>query len=104
MREEEIINSPTGLADSKIPKSETSSDISSLKGDSSNAKGSSSLQRNNEFCLEKVAALNKKLENENYALELKLQQAKQQSYQLQVGFYLRSREKLYPSCIIHQKA
>ncbi|XP_075251313.1 TBC1 domain family member 1-like isoform X3 [Convolutriloba macropyga] len=100
MREEEIINSPTGLADSKIPKSETSSDISSLKGDSSNAKGSSSLQRNNEFCLEKVAALNKKLENENYALELKLQQAKQQSYQLQcpnTGSSCRAAETRVPS-------
>ena len=92
MREEEIINSPGVNSDSAgksssttaLPKSGTSVDLASAGFREKEASNGSSLQKHNEFCLEKVAALNKKLEREKYALELKSQQLKQQTYDLQV--------------------
>ncbi|XP_063723444.1 TBC1 domain family member 1-like isoform X2 [Symsagittifera roscoffensis] len=86
MREEEIINSPSGvskLGENNLPKSETSSDIANSRNDYSGRNSGSSLQKHNEFCLEKVAALNKKLEKDNYALELKTQHLRSHSYELQ---------------------
>ena len=94
MREEEIMNSPVagggasasarGAQSGSVPKSGTSVDLASA-GLRSEKEHNSSVQKHNEFCLEKVAALNKKLERDKYALELKAQQLKQQTYDLQVS-------------------
>ncbi len=85
MREEEILNSPSsagGGSKPSVSQSATSSDLANRPPGSDS--GPSSLQKHNEFYLEKVAALNKKLDREKYALELKLQQLKQLNYDLQV--------------------